>query len=318
MNILDSNLDEFLQYIESQHSPNTKLAYRTGLRKFGEYLKDSHSAVTIDVVTAFASWLNDRVKHDTKANYLIAVGLFYRWCVGKRILNFDTAEMEQLREFLKSAAKRTEHLPRLPDDEMIDALCHAARSVEVTPSKNTDTNRRNELERLRNIALIESLRSSGMRVGELVGLRIGDVDRTNHSARVTGKGDKQRNVFFNGEAWSALIDYWNARGTLNTETTPVFSRHNAMTSRRLIALPITTDTVRDVLKSLCEIAKLDVAVTPHWLRHWFATKVLESTDNLAIVQDMLGHSSPATTRIYAKVSLAKMRAAHRKTFEKSG
>ena len=150
----------------------------------------------------------------------------------------------------------------------------------------------------------------------VVALRMGAVDRKAHTARVIGKGGKERNIFFDDVAWRAVADYLEARGTPDSDAAPVFARHNAMTVHRLLALPITTDTVRDVLHALCAAAKVDIPLTPHWLRHWFATRILESTNDLALTQDMLGHASPATTRIYAQVSTKRMRAAHAQAFPK--
>jgi integrase len=83
-------------------------------------------------------------------------------------------------------------------------------------------------------------------------------------------------------------------------------------------LPLTTYTVRLVFNVCARDANIEIAMTPHSLRHAFATKVLEATGDLAVVQDMLGHSSPAATRIYAKVSSKRMREAHRSAFNYRG
>jgi site-specific recombinase XerD len=93
---------------------------------------------------------------------------------------------------------------------------------------------------------------------------------------------------------------------------PLFARHDRRVSTKV--LPMTTDGVRLVFNELARAARIEIVMTPHSLRHAFATKMLDATGDLAVVQDMLGHSSPATTRIYAKVSSKRMRDAHRAAF----
>lgn len=130
---------------------------------------------------------------------------------------------------------------------------------------------------------------------------------------MTGKGDKQRIVYFDDQAWQAIQEYLQARNDGERGRAlyrlPVFARHDRRASSQ--TLPLTTDTVRLVFKQLATDAQIEITLTPHSLRHAFATRVLEATSDLAVVQDMLGHASPETTRIYAKVSNKKMRAAHR-------
>jgi site-specific recombinase XerD len=168
--------------------------------------------------------------------------------------------------------------------------------------------------------MLEALRASGMRVGELVRLKRDDLDYRTRSARVTGKGDKQRIVYFDDAAWRAIQAYLKmrndgAKGRALYQL-PLFARHDRRASDRV--LPLTTDTVRWVFNQLARDANIEITMTPHSLRHAFATKILEATGDLALVQDMLGHSSPTTTRIYAKVSSKRMRDAHRTAFNYRG
>ena len=303
---------EFLDQVRSSQAHNTALAYGSALNKFRAFLaKSKRTQLDVEAVIAFAGFLNGNVAQATKSNYLTALSRLYHYLVGKRALKPDAFELEQMREFLKRATKAGEHLPKLPADEIVEQLRRAARAVEPTPSTVESERKRRELQRLRNIAFIEALRSSGMRVGELVGLRIGDLNVSQQTARVTGKGNKQRDVFLD-EAWKAIRDYLGARGE-TTDDQPLFARHSRNAGDKV--LPLTTDTVRNVFHAL--IAKSDMdAITPHQLRHWLATKVLNATGDLALTQDMLGHNSPQTTRVYAKVSAVRMANGHRRAFEK--
>jgi site-specific recombinase XerD len=174
--------------------------------------------------------------------------------------------------------------------------------------------------------MLESLRCSGMRVSELVSLKRANLVREGRHAVITGKGDKQRYVYFDDAAWSAIETYLRARGDggrtggRSLGALPVFARHDKGAGRQVLAL--TTNAVRHVLAEMIERAnkgtgdtlEQDHAITPHSFRHWFATRVLATTGDLAATQDLLGHSSPATTRVYARVSAERLRAAHARVF----
>lgn len=309
----DTAMESFRAQLASEQRPNTVRAYGSGLRKFRTFLSEGgRDQLDVQSVIDFAGSLNGSLAPATKANYLAAVSRFYHYLIGRRWLELDAYEIERLGDFFKHAMRIGERLPHLPSDEAIRELRKSAHAVEPKPSPVEAEQKRRSLQRLRNIAIVELLRTSGMRVGELVGLRIQDLDRFNRSARVTGKGNKEREVFFDAAAWRALMDYLGERGE-TAEAQPVFARHNRNAGTAVLG--ITTDTVRDAFNAIVRGAGIDQPVTPHWLRHAFATRMLDTSNNLALVQDMLGHSSPQVTRVYAKVSSRRMQDAHKKAFE---
>ena len=194
-------------------------------------------------------------------------------------------------------------------------------------SAGTDGAERGELRRLRDIAMLELLRSSGMRVGELVALRRRDQEEGGRGAglrrlRVMGKGRKERWAYADADAWAAIRAYLQARATLDGNTgkplggLPLFARHDKGAGSAI--RPLTTRSVQIIIEGLARRAGLEEqGISPHSLRHYFATRVLRVTGNLAIVQDLLDHRSPETTRIYAEVDEAQMRAAHEQAFGQS-
>ena len=129
-----------------------------------------------------------------------------------------------------------------------------------------------------------------------------------------GKGRKQRLVYFDEKAWSALSHYLQVRGDgagrRSLSTLPVFARHDRGAGSRV--LPISTNSVRTAINDLCQLAGLDETITPHLFRHRFATRVLRATHDLAATQDLLGHASPTTTRIYARLTDEDTQDAHKK------
>lgn len=318
---IDHFLDDFATGRQSRASVET---YRQGLRRFGEYL-DTRTLTAagdlgVDHALGFAKWLGRRTPAVAKATlnlYLSCVARFYRWLLRERIVRLDASDVERMREAYRDYRKgETRGLPKLPPEEAVKAVVAAARSAAPEPSKCKPEERRRHLAYLRNVAMVEALRASGMRIGELVRLRREDLDYRAHTARVTGKGSKERIVYFDAVAWAAVQDYLRSRedgasgralGTL-----PVFAQHGRRAGKRV--LPLTTHQARVVFERMVDLAGVESKMTPHSLRHAFATRMLDATGDLAVVQDMLGHKSPETTRIYAHVSAKKLKSAYAQAF----
>jgi len=318
---IEDAIQNFLRDRAVGQSAQTIETYAQGMRRFTEYLASIHhsptraaSTLAVDHALGCARWLSEErgIAKATLRTYLSALARFYGYLLRERVVNLSASDIERMREayrqYRKGGGRR---LPKLPPDEAIRALIAAARAVKPSPQRP-----RLELARLRNIALLEALRASGMRVGELVTLKRDDLDHRQRAARVTGKGDKQRLVYFDDAAWEAIQTYLRARNDgargRALYQMPVFARHDRRAGTNV--LPMTTESVRLVFRHLARTAGIEIVMTPHSLRHAFATKVLEATGDLAVVQDLLGHASPETTRIYARVSSRRMRDAHRAAF----
>jgi site-specific recombinase XerD len=325
---IDDAIQNYLRDLAVGQSAQTVQTYSQGLERFKEFLISTpHSPVvvsslTVDNALECAKWLSEgrgdlgnQIAKSTLRTYLTCIAQFYSYLLREKVVEFSASDVERMRDaYAKYRRGFSRPLPKLPPEEAVTALLDAARNVKQQPKRP-----RLELARLRNIAMLQALRTSGMRVGELVGLKRDDLDYRLHTARVTGKGNKQRIVYFDDAAWNAIQTYLKARGDgargRALYQLPLFARHDRRVSNKV--MPLSTDTVRMVFNALARDAGIQVAMTPHSLRHAFATKVLEATGDLAVVQDMLGHSSPVTTRIYAKVSNKKMREAHHSAFNYS-
>jgi site-specific recombinase XerD len=236
------------------------------------------------------------------------------------IQDYDT-----LRKALARAtkARRRVELPpdKLPSREIVEALLVEARRPVSLPDRTPPGEvRRQELARLRNIAMIEALVSSGMRVGELVRLERGHLLYEVNGAIVKyAKGKKEREVLFSQQAWDAVQVYLRLRSDgaqpRPLAHLPVFARHDRRAGSRV--MPLSTRSVQDVLFQLASRAEIleRFHLTPHTLRHFFATEFLSETGDLALTQYALGHASPITTRIYAQTKREDYRRAHRTVFD---
>ncbi len=323
--MISQAIHDFLDQLAVGKQPNTVRAYAVTLRRFQKFLKDEQNlsddtpttALTVDHVIEFAKSLH-KLSPATIRNYLAGISEFYRYLFARHLVRVDMADHERLFTSLKQMRPRSSTLPHVPPDEVIQALIDAA-GAETERDKRRKApgdRQRDQLRRLRDVALLLALRSSGMRLSEALGLRRGDLDYRAKSAMVTGKGRKQRIVYFDDAAWEAMQAYLHARQdgahVRSLSQLPLFARHDRRAGQDV--LPLTLQRVEQIFIELGTRSQLDPRPTPHWLRHWFATQVLERTQDLAALQDMLGHASPVTTRIYAKVSTKRLRQVHDATF----
>jgi integrase/recombinase XerC len=162
---------------------------------------------------------------------------------------------------------------------------------------------------VRNRLIIELLYATGLRVSELVNLKTNDIDYSNHEIRVTGKGDKERIVFFGDYALKYLNMYLAK------------SRHELLNGKKEDILllnkdgnPLTSRGVEVIVDKIVNEAALKHNISPHVLRHTFATDLLNNGADLKSVQELLGHSSLSTTQIYTHITNERLRSVYLKTF----
>jgi site-specific recombinase XerD len=342
---INEAIERFLDHIKASLFLGTANTYATGLQHFGRYLTSQSlppertdvEALTLPLATGFITWLYEylldevadgdpqKISEATKATYLAAISGFFEYLVIEaQILPLTLDQYDTLRKALARAGKhkRRDELPpdKLPTQEIVDELLAEARKpLDLPEDMAAGEQRRQKLIWLRNIAIIEALLSSGMRVGELVRLERGHLLYEVHGASVKyAKGKKEREVLFSEGAWKAIQSYLRARQDgaqpRALADLPVFARHDRRAGSRV--LPLSTRSVQNILFELAARAGIleRFHLTPHSLRHFFATEFLSETGNLALTQYALGHASPNTTRIYAQTRREDYRRAHRKVF----
>jgi integrase/recombinase XerD len=162
---------------------------------------------------------------------------------------------------------------------------------------NTRVAGKSEEQRLRDIAMMEVLYASGIRRAELVGLNLSDVDLDRRLMRVIGKGNKQRTVFINQASTDAIRSYLAVRPRSSDEALFLSKRKSRLSHRQAWV----------VFRQFAQLSGLTKHVTPHVMRHSFATHLLENGADLMTIKELLGHESLSTTQIYTNVSLEHMR-----------
>jgi len=165
---------------------------------------------------------------------------------------------------------------------------------------------------LRDRAILEVLFSTGLRVSELVGLNRDKIDFKTREFGVIGKGGRARVVFLSRRAASWLERYFNAREDKWKPAFIRYSRHRAPEYGDGLEMRLTSRTIQRIVDKYRRIAKLPVEITPHGLRHTFATDLLSHGAGLREVQEMLGHKNIATTQIYTHVTNPQLKKVHEK------
>lgn len=333
---IQETIDRFLK----PRKPHTARTYKVGLDHFKTHLEaygltgDSPVAqVRPEMVTDFISWLRDHLQRrddqqpiskSSLHTYLAAVVAWYGYVAIEAdwIADVTITRYEKMRRSVYREAKVDPRIlrQRLPSAAVINRVLAVVRGA--APALPTDRvvppaeARRRRLLWLRNRALVEVLLSTGMRVGELVALRRSDLlADTREIEIVTSKGQRSRVVICSTVSWDALQSYLQSRdGARRAPRTPLFSSHHSGGHGEL--RPLTTRAVENVIREIADRAGIvDFHLTPHSFRHYFATVMLAGTDNLALVQRLLGHENPATTEIYAQVNQEQARQAHRAIFD---
>lgn len=218
---------------------------------------------------------NNSVAHD-----LYALSSFFKFLV-------SVEEIPDNPFSLIKAPKIKRHLPKILSLTEIDAI------LSLTPETIYER---------RDLAIVELLFSSGLRVSELVGLDLEDYDEFVQEVRVLGKGSKQRVVPVNDSAISRINDYLLIRECFEPKEPALFL--NRFGSR------LTTRAVEQNLMKLCDKASVTTHLNPHKLRHSFATELLQGGADLRSVQEMLGHASLAATQIYTHLDFEHLKAVY--------
>lgn len=159
---------------------------------------------------------------------------------------------------------------------------------------------------LRDVAILETIYSCGLRISELCGLQAVDIDWNEHIVRVRGKGKKERLIPIGAPALEAIRAYWKCNEHEPTGALPVFSLEDDP------AEPIYPRLVQLNLKKRLALAGLDPKLTPHKLRHSYATHLLDAGADLRSVQELLGHAHLVTTQVYTHITTARLKQAYQK------
>ena len=306
---MEQQVEQFLEHLryERNVSNHTIRNYSSDLEQFLDYLapvkndgeKRNFPEVTaIDHLTIrewIASLHSAQKKKASIARKLATLRTFFQFLVREGVLELNPAK-------LVSTPKQEKKLPRHLSIE------DAVRFIE-TPDSETDLGKRDR-------AILELMYATGVRVAELTTLNLGDIDFRNQLIRVTGKRRKQRIVPFGDPAAQALRLYIKTRDNFLSKA-PVSKRDEAALFLNYQGTRITTRSVGRMVDKYIQICAGIHNISPHALRHSFATHLLDSGADLRDIQELLGHARLSTTQVYTHVSMEKLIAVYDKAHPKA-
>ena len=282
-------LREYHTYLrlERSYSPNTIEAYEMDLDKLRQYA-DEHQLdavhMSFEELEAFVFEQFKSVQSEaTQARILAGVHAWFRFLLYKDYIDQDPSE-------LLEGPRKSKHLPTVLSLEEVNAMMGA-----IDLSSN---------EGHRNRAMMEMLYGSGLRVSELVNLRLSRIYLNEHYMLIEGKGSKQRLV-----PLSPVAEEWFGYWMQERSSWPVKPESKDFAFVNRYGRPLTRAMVFTIVRRLCAEAGITKTVSPHTLRHSFATHLLQNGADLRVIQQLLGHEDLATTEIYTHLNVQDLRKA---------
>lgn len=287
-------LDQFIYQlrIERGLSANTVAAYSHDLIRFFDFLKQrgvSPAHVSQEDLTSFIIKQNMQLSPRSMARCLVSIRMFYRFLVSEGNIASNPAR-------LLGIPKMYQHLPNVLSRDEVDSLL-------MQPDIITPLGKRDK-------AIIEMLYATGLRVTELIGLKMHNINLEVGFIRTIGKGSKERIIPMGSQAVGSLKDYlYQGRPILLKKRSAAGVSRIFLNSR---GKPITRQGLWKIIKRCALMAGITKSVTPHTIRHSFATHLLEGGADLRSVQVMLGHADISTTQIYTHVARERLKEIHEK------
>lgn len=268
--------------LEKHLSQNTIEAYMSDIEQFQHFILHRYGCLPKDVarenIERYMEWLYARgTKKSSQARQLSGIKSFFNYLLLKDMISSSPAEL-----ILPPKPAKV-----LPDTLSTDEIDRMIATIDDSTPKG-----------IRDKAILEVLYSCGLRVSELCNLRLGDLFFGEGYIRITGKGDKQRLVPISGVARERIQRYKDVRTKKSTEDTLFLNNRGSKLTRVMIF---------NIIKQAAFLAGIAKSISPHTLRHSFATHLLEGGANIRQVQEMLGHESILTTEIYTHLDTTNLR-----------
>lgn len=281
-------IEEFLQYLKviKKHSSNTITNYQLDLIDFYKFSEGKILEVNKDTINKYLMNLYQKDYHKSSiARRLSSLRSFYNYLEKKKIVKKNYFKL------IKNP-KKEYSLPKYVCEEDVEKM------LSIPDTRNVYGKR--------NLLIIQMLYATGVRVSELVNIKINDINIKERTIRILGKGDKERIVVFGNNTQEALKDYLkNGRWKLE-------KRKSEYLFLNKDGKKLSTRYIRKILNDNVIKGSISKHVSPHMLRHTFATELLNNGADLVSVKDMLGHSSLNTTSIYTHVTDEKIKQIYNK------
>ena len=291
MHSLQTLKENYLLYCRSQKELNAKTlkAYRIDLTQFIAFSASSDNPFSRENLNAYLSMLHESYQPKTTKRKIASLKAFFHYLEFEELL--ENNPFNKIRLSFREPQRLPKTIPANTIQTFLNTIYHESRQ-ESTPGRKKSI--------LRDIAVIELLFATGVRISELCSLKYQDIDMESHSLLIWGKGAKERILQIgNPDVISALSNYMESFQNEISQSGWLFV--NRLGNR------LSEQSVRLMINKYVELADIPMHITPHMFRHSFATLLLEADVDIRYIQKMLGHSSITTTEIYTSVSMHKQK-----------
>ncbi|MBQ7067134.1 MAG: tyrosine-type recombinase/integrase [Lachnospiraceae bacterium] len=292
MNTLKMNIESYLSFCKSQKCLDDKTikAYKIDLSQFSKKVPTQNiSDITTNDLELFIAFLHQNYKPKTAKRKIASVKAFYRYLEYKDIILINPFNKIQIKFRAPVILPKTIPLNTVECFLKTIYTQHASATTAYQKKKT-----------LQDIAVIELLFSTGIRISELCSLKASDVNLPDNTILIYGKGAKERKIQIgNDNVANILIKYQTCFQDWIKEKGYFFTKQSGN--------PISDQSVRRMIKKYAALAGIELHITPHMFRHTFATSLLESDVDIRYIQEMLGHSSINITEIYTHVTTSKQK-----------
>ena len=285
---MDKIINKFIEYLEYEkgYSKKTIISYEKDLELFNKYLKENKitniNNIDYNTIRKYLSYLHEKKYEASSISRKIStLRTFFKYNLKEK--NIKSNPMT-----LISNPKKEKKLPKYLNYEEMEKLLN---SIDIEKKED-----------IRDKLIIELLYSTGIRVSELVNIKIKDIKIHENQINILGKGNKERIVLFGEKAKETILEYLKAykedfQGNINNQYLLINKKGKQLTTNKIELI------VKDVLKK----SALKLNISPHTLRHTFATHLLDSGADLKSVQELLGHENLKTTAIYTHISNERLK-----------
>jgi integrase/recombinase XerC len=319
-------IEKYLEYLRSvrNSSPHTVLNYGNDLQQFAAYLAPPEekipalAKISHQIIREYIGYLHSQgLQKSSIARKLASLRSFFKYCVREGMLKENPARLVPTPKLPKripsvlSAEEMNGFLNQLAASAKpaSDAMLPSRVASATGPGKRASSGDEGLLLK-RDRALLELLYAAGLRVSELTGLNLADMDRREKMLRVRGKGNKERIVPYGGKAQEALEAYWPVREQLLLQASPGSRRRGVAHSEAIFlnyaGRRLTQRSVGRIVKKYVRLANMNWDLHPHSMRHAFATHLLADGADLRAIQELLGHQSLSTTQKYTHASIRQL------------
>lgn len=292
MDNLQNTISNYLDYCQSQKrlDPKTLKAYKIDLKQFSTQINTQDiSQITSRDIENYISTLHQSYKPKTVKRKIASIKALFHYMEYKDLIHVSPFTKIQIK--FREPAILPKTIPLHTIEKFLTTMYQQRHLAQTAYQKRT---------LLRDIAVIELLFATGMRISELCSLKKSDVDLLSRNILIYGKGAKERLIHLGNEAVYAILDEYYQEFQEQIHTSGYFFIN-------LTGHPLSDQTVRRMIKKYSSLASIDLHITPHMFRHTFATSLLEADVDIRYIQEMLGHSSINITQIYTHVAMAKQR-----------